>query len=242
MCGRYALNVQARILEEQFRALCRVELGPPRYNVAPSQPILIIRETPTNQREAALVRWGLVPSWAKDIDIGYRMINARSETAATNGAFKHALKRRRCLVPVSGFYEWKKLEPDKKRGKKLPHFIRVTDAPGNVFALAGLWEHWQDPAGNELESCTILTCAPNELMADLHDRMPVILDPNDYDRWLDPGAQDPLKVAPLLRPFPADRMEAWPVGQAVGNTSNQGPELAEPIDPPPVNGGLFDAG
>lgn len=240
MCGRYALNVQARILEEQFRALCRVELGP-RYNIAPSQPVAIVRDMPPG-REVALVRWGLVPSWAKDIDIGYRMINARSETAATNGAFRHALKRRRCLVPVSGFYEWKRLEPDKKRGRKLPHYIRV--AGDEVFALAGLWEHWQDPAGNELESCTILTCVPNELMADLHDRMPVIIDPADYDRWLDLGAQDPENVDGLLRPFPADRMEAWPVGQAVGNVRSEGPTLLEPVNPPPApgdgQGGLFN--
>ncbi len=236
MCGRYALNVQAKILEEQFRAICRVELGP-RYNVAPSQPVAIVRDTPT-EREVRLVRWGLVPSWAKDIKVGYRMINARSETAGTNGAFKHALRRRRCLVPVSGFYEWKKLEPEKARGKKLPHYIRVAGA--EVFALAGLWEHWQDPAGNELESCTILTCAPNELMADLHDRMPVIVGPGDYDRWLDPSAQDPANIADLLRPFPADRMEAWPVGQAVGNVRNDGPGLVEPVAGPGGQGGLFN--
>lgn len=240
MCGRYALNVQAKILEEQFRAICRVELGP-RYNVAPSQPVAIVRDTPT-EREITLVRWGLVPSWAKDIKVGYRMINARCETAATNGAFKHALKRRRCLVPVSGFYEWKKLEPEKARSKKLPHYIRVVDSPGDVFALAGLWEHWQDPAGNELESCTILTCEPNELMADLHDRMPVIVDPGDYDRWLDPGAQDPSNIADLLRPFPAYRMEAWPVGQAVGSVKNDGPGLIQPIAPPQSQGGLFSSG
>lgn len=216
MCGRYALTVQAKILEEQFRAICQVELGP-RYNVAPSQPVAIVRDMPT-EREINLVRWGLVPSWAKDIKVGYRMINARSETAASSGAFKRALQRRRCLIPVSGFYEWKKLEPEKARGKKLPHFIRVSGV--EVFALAGLWEHWQDPAGNELESCTILTCAPNELMADLHDRMPVILDPADYDRWLDLSAQEPDNIADLLRPFSADRMEAWPVGQAVGSVKN----------------------
>lgn len=240
MCGRYALNVQAKILEEQFRALCNVVLKP-RFNIAPSQPVAIVREMPT-EREINLVRWGLVPSWAKDIKVGYRMINARSETAATNGAFKHAFRRRRCLVPVSGFYEWKKLEPEKARGKKLPHYIRVVDSPGDVFALAGLWEHWQDPAGNELESCTILTCAPNELMADLHDRMPVILDPADYGRWLDPGAQDPANIADLMRPFPADRMEAWPVGQAVGSVKNDGPGLTEPVLPPESQGGLFNAG
>ena len=237
MCGRYALNVQARILEEQFRALCKVELAP-RFNVAPSQPVAIVRDMPTG-REVDLVRWGLVPSWTKGIQVGYRMINARSETAATNGAFKHALKRRRCIVPVSGFYEWKKLEPDKARGRKLPHYIRVRGAPGDVFALGGLWEHWQDPAGNELESCTILTCAPNELMADLHDRMPIIIDPADYDRWLALDVQDPAKVADLLRPFPADRMEAWPVGSEVGSVENDWPELIEPVTPPGVQGGLF---
>ncbi|MFI4860927.1 MAG: SOS response-associated peptidase [Phycisphaerales bacterium JB063] len=237
MCGRYALNVQARILEEQFRALCRVELAP-RYNVAPSQGVLIVRDTPI-EREATLVRWGLVPSWADDIKVGYRMINARSETAATNGAFKHALKRRRCLVVVSGFYEWKKLEPEKTRGRKLPHYIRVRDAPGGVFALGGLWEHWQDPAGNELESCAILTCEPNELMADLHDRMPVIIDPADYDRWLALDVQGPSNIADLLRPFPADRMEAWPVGSEVGSVKNDRPELIEPVPPPGAQGGLF---
>jgi len=237
MCGRYALNVQARILEEKFRALCKVELVP-RFNIAPSQPVAIVRDMPAG-REVDLVRWGLVPSWADDIKVGYRMINARSETAATNGAFKHALKRRRCLVPVSGFYEWKKLEPERTRGKKQPHYIRVRDAPGDVFALAGLWEHWQDPAGNELESCAILTCEPNELMADLHDRMPVIIGPRDYDRWLDAGAQDPENIADLLRPFPADRMAAWPVGSAVGNVKNDGLGLIEPVTPPGVQGGLF---
>lgn len=223
MCGRYQLQAEAGRLAELFRAL-HVEgagLLVPRYNIAPGTPVLIVRDTPIGRR-IEHVRWGLVPGWADDPKIGYKLINARSETAAEKPGFRGAMKYRRCIVPVSGFYEWKKINSKTKQ----PHHVTVEGA--DVFGLAGLWELWQDPAGNELETCAVLTCAPNEMMADIYGRMPVILDPNQYDRWLDPDNQDAVKAAGLLRPYPADRMAAWPVSTYVNKAGNEGERCIEP--------------
>ena len=231
MCGRYQLKAEAGRLAELFHAL-HVEgagLLVPRYNIAPGTPVLVVRDTPTG-RKIEHVRWGLVPGWADDPEIGYRMINARSETAAAKPGFRGAMKYRRCIVPVSGFYEWKKTNTK----TKVPHHITLQGT--DVFGLAGLWELWQDPAGNELETMAILTCAPNEMMAGLHDRMPAILAPNDYDAWLDADQQDVERAAGLLRPYPADKMRAWPVSTYVNKAGNEGERCIDPAG----QQGLFD--
>jgi putative SOS response-associated peptidase YedK len=224
MCGRYQLKTEAGRLAELFHALHveGAELLTPRYNIAPGTPVLIVRDTPTGRR-IEHVRWGLVPGWADDPKIGYKMINARSETAATKPGFRGAMKYRRCIVPVSGFYEWKKINTKTKQ----PHHITVEGE--DVFGLAGLWELWQDADGNELETMAILTCAPNEMMADLHDRMPVILAAKDYNAWLDPDQQDGAKAARLLQPYPAKQMVAWPVSTYVNKAGNEGEQCIEPV-------------
>lgn len=224
MCGRYQLKTQAGRLAELFHALHveGADLIVPRYNIAPGTPVLVVRDTPMG-RAIEHVRWGLVPAWAEDPKVGYKMINARSETAVSKPAFKSAMKYRRCIVPCSGFYEWKKIDSR----TRLPHHITVEGV--DAFGLAGLWERWQDPAGNELETCTILTCGPNEMMADLHERMPVILGPDEYDSWLDPDQQDADAAARLLRPYPAGQMAAWPVSTYVNKAGNEGQRCIEPV-------------
>lgn len=174
MCGRYMLARDAQTLAEEFGVEAPERLAP-RYNIAPTQPTLIVREL-DKRRVASLVRWGLVPFWADDISIGNRMINARSETVAEKPAFRAAFRRRRCLVPADGYYEWQTRD-----GRKQPWFI--TPADGRCFALAGLWEHWQRD-GNELETMSLMTCAANQTLSTIHDRMPVVIAREDYARWL----------------------------------------------------------
>lgn len=263
MCARYHLSTSAKRLLELFGAVFFEgrDVYTARYNIAPSSPVLIVREREVAdgpgrgkrvRRELVHVRWGLVPGWADDIKVGYKIVNARSETAAVKPGYRGAMKYRRCIVPVSGFYEWKPPEVGlgsgrgrRTAGAKTPHHIRVEGA--EAFGLAGLWESWQDPAGNELETCTVLTCEPNEMMADLHDRMPVILDPADYAAWLDPRQQEVGKVTHLLRPYSAAKMEAWPVSTYVNKTAHEGERCVaavEPGDPgagPMGQGGLFGA-
>jgi putative SOS response-associated peptidase YedK len=180
----------------------------PRYNVAPTQQIGVVR-TADGQRELSFMQWGLVPRWAKDPKIGSQMINARAETAAEKPAFRDAFRKRRCLVVADGFYEWKKTGGKTKQ----PFYIRMKDH--RPFGFAGLWERW-----GELESCTILTTRPNELCASVHDRMPVILSPNDYDQWLDQQVTDAAALQPLLDPYPSDEMAADPVGTHVNSVRN----------------------
>ena len=182
------------------------------------------------------MRWGLVPSWAKDISIGFKTINAMCETAAEKAAFREAMRRRRCLVPADGFYEWQKLG----RKEKQPYNIGMAD--DGLFAFAGLWERWHDPAGTALNSFTILTTAANALVSGIHDRMPVIVKPDDYDLWLDPGMTDPAGVADLLKPFDARQMKKYPVSTRVGNADNDDPEIIREIVPAaqqPETGMLF---
>ena len=236
MCGRYALLINDRQLWRRFvTPAFMIDEGvpdtPPRYNIAPTQPVPIIRDH-QGEREVTLVSWGLVPGWVKELRQARRPINARSETAADSGMFRAAMKYRRCLVPASGFYEWKKLgeaKPGPRGGKgkvtKQPYYICMAD--DEPFAMAGLWEHWQDEHGNELETCTVLTTTPNEMMRDIHDRMPVILHPEHHDRWLDAKQQDVDKVADLLRPFPADQMYAVPVDTYVNSPKNDNPRCTE---------------
>ena len=198
----------------------------PSYNVAPQsvQPVVHL-DRDSGDREFALMRWGLVPFWAKDAKFGYSTFNARAEEVATKPAFREAFKKRRCLVPADAFYEWQRI--DKKT--KYPFAIGLKS--GEPYALAGLWDHWQPKEGPALDTFTILTTDPNSLMEPIHNRMPVILDPQDYSRWLDPG--DPARPpVDLLRPFPAEKMTVWPVSDRVGNVRNNDPELLEQFSPP----------
>lgn len=186
------------------------------FNICPSQDILVVRAG-AKGREGAVVRWGLIPAWAKDETIGNKLANARSETVHEKPSFRAALKKRRCLIPVNGFYEWRKAGAGKQ-----PVFIHRKD--GAPFAIAGLYEFWKGPDG-PVQTATLLTTAPNALMEPIHDRMPVIVAPRDYELWLDPGVQDGEALRHLYAPCPPDAFEAYEVGKAVNNPRNQGPEL-----------------
>jgi len=223
MCGRYNLVTDAEGLADFFDLVNQIEWRP-RYNIAPSQPILAIRPSPAG-REGVLMRWGLIPFWAKDAKIGYHTINARAETVDQKPAYRAAFRRRRCLIPATGFYEWRQCG----RGKQ-PYVIRVRG--GGLFAFAGLWESWKDPDGGEIESCSIIVTDANEALKPIHDRMPVILDPEVYERWLDPDNEDHRALKGFLRPYPSDRLEMWPVSRRVGNPSFDDPGLIESVPDP----------
>jgi putative SOS response-associated peptidase YedK len=223
MCGRFVLMTPGKSLAERFK-LEEVPDLEPRYNIAPTQKVAIIRLNPeTRQRRLALVKWGLVPFWAKDSQIGNRLINARAESVAEKLAFRSAFKFRRCLVPSDGYYEWKK----GKGGQKQPYLAKNAD--GSPFAFAGLWEKWQAPEDEVIESCTILTTDANDLTQPIHDRMPVILRPQDYDLWLDPEVRDPKILKPLLRPYLSEEMEAEPVSPKVNKATDDTPDCVKPI-------------
>ena len=195
----------------------------PDYNVPPGVDIWAVRNgSSSNSAQIARLRWGLVPRWAKDPKIGYRMINARSETVAEKPAFRSAFKQRRCLIPADGFYEWKRDGKDRQA-----YHIHLEDhAP---FAMAGLWESWKSPDGDVLESCTILTTSPNKLMEPIHDRMPVILDDNQANDWLDPATpSEELKT--MTAPYPTEKMNAYPVSALVNSPRNNSPECLEKQD------------
>lgn len=221
MCGRFVLASDAKKLAGHFKAVIQPKLFP-RFNICPTQPVPVVRQH-AGQREIGLVRWGLVPQWADDVAIGQKMIMARSETAAEKPAFRSAMKYRRCLIPADGFYEW--TAPLAGRTKQ-PHYIQLADE--SPMGLAGLWEHWQDPAGNELETCTILTTPANAMLRTIHPRMPVIIDPVDYARWLDPAIQHADAVTDLLRAFPAEFMMHRPVSTRVNSVQNDDASLLEP--------------
>ncbi len=231
MCGRYTLIRLAQLTEIFPWVTESPRETAPRFNIAPSQPVLAI----TNQQPNKLqfLYWGLIPSWAKDPSIGNKLCNARAETLAEKNTFKNALRRRRCLLPADGFYEWKKLSDGKT---KVPYYIRLKLQ--QTFALAGLWEDWSDDKGNEMRSCTIITTDANELVAQLHNRMPVILPPSAHARWLDQGELKPEALADLLKPYPADEMEIFPVSTVVNSPRNDGPHLIEHKEPPKTT--LFD--
>ena len=233
MCGRFTLRAPASVVAEQF-ALFEVPPFAPRFNIAPSQPVPVVRlgkgdsplsprgTVPFSGRELVWLRWGLIPSWAKDPAIGNRLINARAETVAEKPAFRAALRRRRCLVAADGFYEWQ------WTGKrKQPYFIRLRD--DRPFAFAGLWESWEGLDCSQIESCTLLTTEPNELMRPIHDRMPVILPTDGYQAWLDPAVERPEQLAPLLCAYPADEMRAEPVSTFVNSPANEGLRCIEPV-------------
>lgn len=219
MCGRYMMTSPVDAMQQLFRFEERPNL-PPRFNVAPTQDVPIVRLRKSGEgRELALVRWGLIPYWAKDPAIGNKLINARAESVATKPAFREAFRRRRCLVPANGFYEWE------KRGRtRQPWLIRRKD--GELLAFAGLWEVWRNDKGERIHSCTIVTGEPNAVAGRFHDRMPVILDPDDYERWLRAEPEDALR---LLGPCPDAWLEAYPVSPRVNSPANDDPELIEPL-------------
>jgi putative SOS response-associated peptidase YedK len=220
MCGRFARRSTQEVLADWFGV--EMEDMPwfaPSYNVAPqtTQPVVRLNRG-SGKREFALMQWGLVPYWAKDPKIGYSTINARAEEVATKPLYREALKKRRCLIPADAFYEWQKLGGKSKR----PFAFGLKS--GEPYAFAGLWEQWKPKEGEPLETFTILTTDPNELAEKVHDRMPVILEPRDYDRWMEPGEPERLPVD-LLRPLPAEKMKRWTVDERVGNVRNDDPEL-----------------
>lgn len=227
MCGRYTHLYTWKQLH-RLMTLTTIPAGElaPRYNLAPTQKAPVVRQDPEGARSADLLRWGLVPFWADDPTIGSKMINARAETAADKPAFRAAFKSRRCIVPASGFYEWKALEGQKA---KQPYYIRPAE-DGGIFAIAGLWERWKTKDGADaVETFTILTTEPNDLMKTLHDRMPVILDPADFDRWLDPKNADAASLNALMRPAHAETMMCHPVSTRVNTPKNDEPSLVETL-------------
>ncbi|GAB4571689.1 MAG: SOS response-associated peptidase [Anaerolineae bacterium] len=222
MCGRFTLTVDPNVIQLAFALDSVPGAWRPRYNIAPTQPVLALTNEGT--RDATLLQWGLVPSWAKDPSIGSRMINARAETLAEKPSFRAAFRRRRCVIFADGFYEWQK-GPD---GKKTPVYIRVHD--GQPFAFAGLWEVWQGPgAENWLRTCTIITTRPNTFMARIHNRMPVILDRARVEDWLTPEEVEPALLQEILAPYAPAAFSAYPVSRAVNSPHNDDPSLIEPL-------------
>jgi putative SOS response-associated peptidase YedK len=232
MCGRDRLSRRKQLIEEYFDSVSGEEDWTPHYNIAPTQPVPIIRQNPKEpRRELSLMRWGLIPSWAKDMSGAATMINARSETVATKPAFRDPLTSRRCLVPADGFYEWQ------RRGKaKQPYCFEVND--GGLFAFAGLWDRWKDPNGQWLKSCSILTTT-NAVTSSVHDRMPVILDPDSYDLWLDPGMTNVESVSKMLKPYDARLMRCYPISTRINHVANDDVECSAPVKLTETQAGLF---
>jgi putative SOS response-associated peptidase YedK len=224
MCGRYRLSRRKQLVEGYFDTASDEPEWNPRYNIAPTQPGPVIRQNPTDpRRELLLMRWGLIPSWSKDMSGAAMMINARSETAATKPAFRDPLASRRCLVPADGFYEWQ------RAGKaKQPYCFEVND--GELFAFAGLWDRWKGPSGQWIKSCSILTTTPNAVASSVHDRMPVILDRGDYDLWLDPAMTKVEAVSDLLKPYDSRTMRSYPVSSRVNHVANDDAECSLPVE------------
>lgn len=233
MCGRYRLSRRKHILEERFDADFGGEDWAPRYNIAPTQPVPVVRQHPKEpKRVLTLMRWGLIPAWAKHASGAAGMINARSETAASKPAFRGPLKLRRCLIPADGFYEWRRMGAGKQ-----PFCFEVTD--GELFAFAGLWDGWRDPNGQWIRSCSILTTTPNAITAIVHDRMPVILHRDDYDLWLDPRMTNVEAVSELLKPYEARFMRSFPVSSRINQVGNDDEACSAPIEIAETQPGLF---
>lgn len=226
MCGRFTLRTSPQAVADAFQLPLLPDLAP-RYNIAPTQTVAAVRAHATSsQRELALLHWGLVPRWAEDPSAGSRMINARSETLATKPAFREAFQQRRCLIPADGFFEWQK-----QGAKKQPYLIARPD--GGLFAFAGLWESWGRD-GLRIESCTIITTTANQVLEPLHDRMPVILPPQDYERWLDPERTNPADLVELLRPCPNDWLVTRPVSSKVNRAGLDSSACVEPAAATPT--------
>ena len=224
MCGRFTLTeLEPDVLTEIFTLSGDLPTLAPRYNIAPTQPVAtVIHDPRRTENRLGFMRWGLIPSWAKDPAIGSRLINARGETVHEKPSFRAAFRRRRCLIVANGFYEWQKQDD----GPKQPVYITLTD--DKPFAFAGLWEMWTDrTSGSELVTCTIITTGPNDLVRPIHNRMPVILPREDYARWLTTDDRDADSLLPLLRPYPAEHMTAWPVSRRVNSPANDDPTLLD---------------
>jgi putative SOS response-associated peptidase YedK len=232
MCGRFTLKTPVEQLSEKFRFPEIIPLKP-RYNIAPSQDVAVIRRLPDDQeRKLAMLRWGLIPAWAKDPAKARQPINSKSETVAELPTFRVAFRQRRCLIPTDGFYEWKQ-----ESGRKQPVYIYMKDR--EPFAFAGLWERWVGEEAEFIESCTILTTEPNDLLEPIHNRMPVILDPTQYDLWLDPDVQQPDKLRPLLHSYPSESMTFYPVNLRVNNPKHDDPLCLEQLPPESHRASLF---
>lgn len=221
MCGRITLTTPGGELAGYLRALGSLS-WPPRYNIAPTQDVATVRQA-NGERRLEPMRWGLIPGWADGPSIGNRMINARAETVADRSAFREPFRSRRCLVLADGFYEWQQTN-----GGKQPHYLYRSD--GRPLTLAGLWDTWRPPDDDAVTSCTIITTRPNDLVEPLHDRMPVILEESEWDRWLDPSPADPRELQALLDPFPPDRMSAHPVTTRVNSPANDDPDCIRPLE------------
>lgn len=220
MCGRFTLHHTENEVIARFAVAEVAATFEPRYNIAPAQHVAAVVEH--DHRTLVSLKWGLVPSWAKDPTIGHRLINARAETLAEKPSYKQALAKRRCLIPADGFYEWKK-----RPGGSQPYYVRRRD--GELFAFAGLWEEWRDEQGRPLQTCTIITVEPNDLMAKIHDRMPAILKPEHEALWLDPKASYAPALTQLLRSYPDNELEAYPVSRAVNSPAHDEPSYIEPL-------------
>ena len=230
MCGRYVLISNISELQGRFGFVMDSPAPLPRYNIAPTQSVLAVVND--GQRRGEMMRWGLVPSWAKDVKVGAKMINAVGETSAAKPAFRSAFRRRRCLVLADGFFEWR------REGKqRVPMYFRQKS--GEPMAFAGLWESWQSPGGERIRSCAILTTAANELMAPVHHRMPVILSAETEPLWLDPMTETPDTLEPLLLPAPPELLEAREVSPTVNNVRNDGPDCIAAAMPSPQEVRLF---
>ena len=216
MCGRFTLYITAEELASHYH-LRTIPSTEPRYNIAPSQQINIVKNT-SGELTLASVRWGLIPHWAEDEKIGYKLINARAETVSEKPSFRSAFKQRRCLIPTSGFYEWKR-----EGHRKQPYYFQVKDAP--IFSMAGIWESWQAPNRQIIESCSIITTDANELVSEVHGRMPVIINQDSYSRWF-----DGLEYQDLLHPYASTKMTIYPVSEMVNSPKNNGPDCAKRCD------------
>jgi putative SOS response-associated peptidase YedK len=223
MCGRFTLRQSAEEIAQAFQ-IPDVPPLEPRYNIAPTQPVATVLKIPENSdRQFRMLHWGLIPFWADDPKLGSKLINARAESVAEKPAFRSAFRHRRCLIVTDGFYEWQQQENGKQ-----PFYLRLKD--DRPFAFAGLWEHWEEDGGEAIDSCTILTTNANELTHPIHSRMPVILDPKDYDLWLDPSVSKSETLQPLLRPYDSEKMEAYPVSKTVNRPTNDRPECIELVE------------
>jgi putative SOS response-associated peptidase YedK len=231
MPGRFALYASAEQLADIF-SVQLPEKVVPRYNISPSQQVAVIRNL-GGENHLDFMKWGLVPSWADDMAIGYKLINARSETVFEKNSFKRAIRTRRCLVPISGFYEWQSFG-----SAKTPFYITMAD--NKPFALAGIWEQWKNPDGSIIETCAILTTTPNRLIETIHDRMPVILHPQEYSVWLDREVSDPATLKQLFKPYPAEVMTAFQVSSIVNSVRNDGEECIIKVDSQDDTGLLFN--
>jgi putative SOS response-associated peptidase YedK len=228
MCGRHTYDLTWQQVHDLYRNIARKPKDPrqgefdlrPHYNVAPTQLMPVLRLDRDGQPEVVMLKWGFIPSWANDPKIGYKMIKARAETVATAPSFRAAFKRRRCLIPTTGYYEWRKLED----GTKQPYLFTMRD--GQPFSFAGLWERW-DKGEEPIETCTIITREPNSLAAEIHNRMPVIIEPGDYDAWL--HAADTAIAQTMLQPFPSQLMRYFPVSKRVNSPKNDDRDLVTPI-------------